>query len=63
MKCFFNPNIDCPSFEAQKDLEYAPNLNEIRDKACPQCPNGPYALKRNRGPIHQNIKSLGNYIF
>jgi len=62
MKCFFNLEIECPSFEAQNNLGYKPNLQEIRDKSCPQCPNGPYGLKRNRGPIQQNMPSLGNYI-
>lgn len=63
MECFFNPEIDCPSFEAQKELGYEPNLKEIQEKACPQCPNGPNSLKKNRGHIRQNVPSLGNYIF
>jgi hypothetical protein len=63
MECFLNSKIDCPSFEAQKGLGYTPKLKEIRKKICPQCPNGPYGLKRNRGPIQQYIPFHGNYIF
>jgi hypothetical protein len=60
VKCIFNPEIDCPSFEAQKGLGYEPNLKEIQEKACPQCPN---SFKNNRDPTSQNVPSLGNYIF
>ena len=55
MKCMFYPEIDCPSYLAQKELGYEPNPNEIQKKACPQCPYGPNSFKRNRGDIHQNI--------
>ena len=63
VKCFFNPEIDCPSHEAQKELGYEPNLKEIQEKACPQCPNGLNSFKKNRSSIGQNVQSLGNYIF
>ena len=46
VKCIFSPEIDCPSYEAQKELGYEPNLNEIQEKACPQCPNGPNSSKK-----------------
>ena len=46
MKCIFSPEIDCPSYAAQKELGYEPNLNEILEKACPQCPNGPTNFKK-----------------
>jgi hypothetical protein len=58
MKCIFYPTIDCPSYLAQKELGYEPNPNEIKNKSCPQCPNGPNSFKRNRGDIHQNITIL-----
>ena len=57
MKCMFYPEIDCPSYVAQKELGYKPNLQEIKDRACPQCPNGPNSLKTNRGYIQQNTLS------
>ncbi len=60
MKCIFYPEIDCPSYAAQKELGYEPNPKEIQEKACPQCP---YSLKNIRDPIRQNVQSLGNYIF
>jgi len=63
VKCIFSPEIDCPSYAAQKELGYEPNLNEILEKACPQCPNGPTNFKENRGTLRQNVPSLGNYIF
>ena len=63
VKCIFSPEIDCPSFEAQKELGYEPNLKEIQEKACPQCPNGPNRFKENRGAIRHNVPSRGNYIF
>lgn len=63
MDCIFNPKIICPSYAAQIELGYEPNPKEILEKACPQCPNGPNRFKRNRGPIRQNVPSLGNYIF
>ena len=46
MKCMFNMEIDCPSYSAQKELGYEPNLNEIREKSCPQCPNNPKRLEK-----------------
>ena len=63
MKCMFYPEIDCPSYAAQKELGYEPNPKEIRERACPQCPNGPNMFKKNRGTIRKNVSSLGNYIF
>ena len=63
MKCMFYPEIDCPSYAAQKELGYKPNLQEIKDRACPQCPSGPNRFKENRGAIRKNVSSLGNYIF
>jgi len=64
MKCMFYPEIDCPSsYAAQKELGYEPNLKEIQEKACPQCPNGPNRFKENRGALRHNVSSLGNYIF
>ena len=51
MDCIFNPTIDCPSYAAQKELGYEPNLNEILEKACPQCPNGPTNFKKIEGPF------------
>ena len=63
VKCFFNFEIDCPSYLAQKELGYEPNLKEIQEKTCPQCPKGPTVLKKNRENIRQNVPSLGNYIF
>ena len=63
VKCMFYPEIDCPSYEAQKELGYEPNPKEIRERACPQCPNGPNMFKENRGALRKNVPSLGNYIF
>jgi hypothetical protein len=63
LNCIFNSEIVCPSYAAQKDLGYEPNPKEIREKACPQCPNGPNSLKENNDSTHQNVPSLGNYIF
>ena len=63
MRCSFNPKIDCPSYEAQKELGYEPNLKEIQEKACPQCPIKLNNFKKNRENIRQNVPSLGNYIF
>jgi len=63
LDCIFNPTIDCPSYAAQKELGYEPNLNEILEKACPQCPNGPNNFKKKRETRHQNVPSRGNYIF
>ncbi|MEJ2241025.1 MAG: hypothetical protein P8Y18_02640 [Candidatus Bathyarchaeota archaeon] len=60
MQCIFNHEIDCPSYIAQKELGYEPNLKEIREKFCPQCPNGPNS--NNREVIHHIIPSRGNYI-
>ena len=63
MNCIFNPEIVCPIYAAQKELGYEPSQKEIREKACPQCPNGPNSFKKNRGSIHEIVPSLGNYIF
>ena len=63
MKCIFNPQVDCPIYEAQKELGWIPNLQEIQDKECPQCPNGPNSFKRNRGHMRPIVPSLGSYIF
>lgn len=62
MQCIFNPKIDCPSYTAQEELGCKPNLKEIREKFCPQCPNGPNSFEKNRKIINQIIPSLGNYI-
>ena len=63
MRCIFNPEIDCPSYNAQKELGYEPNLKEIREKFCPQCPNGPNSFNKNKEIIQHIIPSRGNYIF
>ena len=49
-------------FEAQKELGYTPNLQEIRDKECPQCPHGIDSWKTNQTDLRQVIPSHGNYI-
>lgn len=63
MQCIFNHEIDCPSYIAQKELGYEPNLKEIREKFCPQCPNSPNNNIRKREVIQHIIPSRGNYIF
>jgi hypothetical protein len=63
VQCLFNPRVDCPSFEAQKELGYKPNLKEIQLQACPQCPNGPSSLNGNNVHLRQKVPSRGNYIF
>ena len=62
VRCFFNSLIVCPMCEAQKELGYTPNLQEIRDKECPQCPYGPNSIKRNQVNTEPVIPSHGNYI-
>ena len=62
MKCIFNSTKVCPKYEAQKELGYEPNLKEIQDKECPQCPYGPYSSAKNRGNLKPIITSHGNYI-
>jgi hypothetical protein len=62
MKCIFNSSIVCPIYEAQKELGYTPNLQEIQDKECPQCPYGPNTLKKNRVNIKPFMPSLGRYL-
>jgi hypothetical protein len=63
LNCIFNPEIVCPIYAAQKELGYEPNQKEIREKACPQCPNGPNNFKKNEDSIRQIVPSHGNYIF
>jgi len=62
VKCIFNSSIVCPIFEAQKELGYTPNVQEIRDKECPQCPHGIYGSTTNQTDLRQVIPSHGNYI-
>jgi hypothetical protein len=38
-------------------LGYEPNLQEIQDKECPQCPYGPNSSKTNR----ENLKLSNTY--
>lgn len=62
MRCIFNSSIVCPIFEAQKELGYTPNLQEIQERECPQCPHGINNLKTNQIDIKEVIPSHGNYI-
>ena len=62
MKCIFNPGVVCPFYEAHRELGYKPNLREIQDKECPQCPNGPNSFRRDRRKIQPLVQSLGEYI-
>jgi hypothetical protein len=38
VKCIFDSKVVCSKYEAQKELGYQPNLQEIQEKECPQCP-------------------------
>jgi len=62
VKCIFNPSIVCPFFEAQKELGYTPNIQEIQEKECPQCPHRINSVKTNQVDIKPVIPSQGNYI-
>ena len=55
--------IDCQIYEAQKELGYKVNMQEIQNIECPQCPYGPNGNESNLVNIKQLIPSHGNYIF
>lgn len=42
----FNPDIECPTYAAQKELGYDPHPNQILEEACPLCPHRPKRLEK-----------------